>query len=94
MPCDGLVEESKRKQLLAELEADLVLGKKRVVRNIKGEVGITNWVGSNCQKSGLCEGCVIRQLQASGSWLVKQKLAAAGVTNKPFVAASHKGHGH
>lgn len=95
MPCDGLVEEQRRRELLAELEVELATGKRRVIRNLKGEVQITSWVGSSAQKAGLCEGCVLRQLQQTGSWVTKQKLAQAGITsNKSFVVSSHNGHSH
>jgi hypothetical protein len=97
MPCDtGITEEVKklRDETLKDFEVQLALGKVVIVRNNKGELQISNWNQTSAAKAGWCSGCILRQIATNGSWVAKNKLAAMGVTNKPFVMANHNSHSH
>jgi hypothetical protein len=97
MPCDtGITEEVKklRNETLKDFEVQIALGKVVIVRNSKGELAVSNWNQTSAAKAGWCEGCCLRSLQQHGNWVTKSKLTALGITDKPFVVASHNGHGH
>jgi len=97
MSCDtGITEEVKklRDETLKDFEVQIALGKVVIVRNSKGELAVSGWSQTSAAKAGWCEGCCLRQIAAHGSWVAKSKLAAMGITSKPFVVASHGGHGH
>jgi hypothetical protein len=87
-------ERQKRDAARKKLEEDIVAGRVQVIRKANGEFAISNWQAQQAAVTGWCEGCVLRTIQQKGSWVAKQKLAQAGLTKKPFVAATHRGHSH
>jgi len=94
MPCYNSVTDY---QAIADLEADITAGRKRIVRSLSGEVGVTDWGETRAAKAGWCEGCaltVLTQMEGA-SWVTRSQLTAAGVVRGgSFVAASHNSHAH
>ena len=96
MPCDTYAKTQREQQLRDEavkkLEADIAAGRVTVVKNLAGEVSISNWSAQQAKQVGWCEGCALATLAGSTNWAVKAKLGQMGVTKgKSFVAASHNG---
>jgi hypothetical protein len=98
MPCDTRIRnETERKRRLKakeDLEKKIENNEITVVKQFDGSFRITNWTATEAYASGWCEGCVLRSIQQSGSWMAKQKLSQIGITTKPFVAGSHSDHDH
>jgi hypothetical protein len=97
MPCNSNRTEIERREMaraLEQLDQDIATGKVRIVRDIKGQLSITNWQFTAAANQSWCEGCALRAIQTRGSWVARSKLQAAGITKKAFVVASHNGHSH
>jgi hypothetical protein len=89
-------ERRRRDEAVKKLEEDIAAGRVTVMKNFAGEVSISNWTAQAAAQAGWCEGCALVHLSTkSTNWVVKSKLAQAGVSKgKKFVAASHNGHSH
>lgn len=98
MPCDAMVrtqkERAAREAAIKALAEELERGTRTVVQNFDGTVSITDWSTTQAASVGWCEGCILRRLKETGSWEVQSVLAKAGITEKSFMVASHRGHSH
>lgn len=97
MPCDSKPRSAERiaeeNAAIDEIARDIREGRRRIVRNLKtGEVSISDWQETTAAGLGLCEGCVLRRIQAGG-WAASA-LREQGITDRPFRVESHRGHDH
>jgi len=92
-PCPSIRnrrEEEERRKALEELMDSIEAGRRELIKNFDGSVGISDWDTTLCASQGMQEGCALAALAEMDSWAVESALAQQGLSKQDVI----KAHGH